>query len=251
MHLREYDAQKRGLDRLMFAGLYPRLRPFLTAPFSAASAALNPVELTVLLARTVLDFQFRSGSLAREFYDSERERVTGLRDRHDFYVSTTRPEFVTRTLGLVVGEFEERLELAFSDDPVPDRPDPETEIGKVISHSVTLASHGERATVKDAVRSDPACLGWARVDPEPPSCGFCTMLISRGPVYKTAETAGDERNVFHPNDTCRTVPVFDSNDWSGRAAFEAAQDAYAAASRDARETGESITAILDRRRRNR
>ncbi|RTL64437.1 MAG: hypothetical protein EKK42_24500 [Pseudonocardiaceae bacterium] len=250
MNLREYDDSKRGLDERLARAMLGPLHPFVSAPFSAAQVALNPVQLTLILSRLVLDYQWRAAELARSFYDAERERVTGRTDRHDVYLSTSTPDYLTSAMRLAVAEFEKNIELAHSPDDVPNRPEPETEINKLTAHSVTLASHGDRATMRDAARSDPACLGWARVDPNPPACGFCTMLISRGPVYTSSEAAGDERNIFHPNDTCRVVPVFDDDDWAGKAAYEAANEAYISANKEASETGESVTAILDRRRRN-
>ena len=83
---------------------------------------------------------------------------------------------------------------------------------------------------------------YARVAGGGESCGFCTMLISRGPVYHSFVTAGAPqssqqifedyartRNVelldgltnrFHPNCDCRVVPVFDQSDWPGKSEYE-------------------------------
>ncbi|KAA9155543.1 hypothetical protein FPZ12_029550 [Amycolatopsis acidicola] len=68
--------------------------------------------------------------------------------------------------------------------------------------------------------ADEDVLGWARIDPEPPTCVFCTMLISRGPVYTTAETAG-EQNHYHGGCTCVPALVFRSEKytWPGRDKF--------------------------------
>lgn len=47
-------------------------------------------------------------------------------------------------------------------------------------------------------------------------CGFCAMLASRGPAYKTSESAGLRVDRFHENDFCTIVPVFTSRTWEGK-----------------------------------
>lgn len=59
---------------------------------------------------------------------------------------------------------------------------------------------------------------WARVvnvsDKGP--CGFCAILASRGPVYSSAERAGQRVDKFHDNCRCDVVPVYTSKDWPGK-----------------------------------
>jgi hypothetical protein len=105
-----------------------------------------------------------------------------------------------------------------------------------------------RETVEDAVKNDGAALGWARVPSGDETCAFCTMLVSRGPVYKTRKTASLGRETgepYHPNCDCVPVPVFDRDDWPGR-------DAYIEAQRLWYETtgGRSGTAALNALRRH-
>lgn len=47
-------------------------------------------------------------------------------------------------------------------------------------------------------------------------CGFCAMLASRGPVYKSSQSAGLRVDRFHENDFCTIVPVFTSKTWEGK-----------------------------------
>ena len=42
------------------------------------------------------------------------------------------------------------------------------------------------------------------------------MLASRGPVYKTSESAGLRVDRFHDHDFCTIVPVFTSKNWEGK-----------------------------------
>lgn len=92
--------------------------------------------------------------------------------------------------------------------------------------------------------------GWARVATGNETCGWCLMLISRGPVYYGADTAGLNLSetaalqMFQASDTetyfddidqfmedwhtgcdCKVIPVFKADDWEnspyGRAASRA------------------------------
>ena len=76
-----------------------------------------------------------------------------------------------------------------------------------------ISLNAGRETVMSAVRSDPAAFGWSR-DGTGDTCAFCSMLISRGPVYKE-ETVG-----FKSHDHCACFPVvaWTADDWteSGR-----------------------------------
>lgn len=84
--------------------------------------------------------------------------------------------------------------------------------------------------------------GWARVATGRETCAWCLMLVSRGPVYEGANTAGldlpddvavdmiaagedvsEYMDDWHTGCDCKVVPVFDVLDWSGR---EASQRAY-------------------------
>lgn len=84
-----------------------------------------------------------------------------------------------------------------------------------IARALVTADHqgreAERAQLVAYSMRDDRIVGWARVDFTPPTCPFCTMLVSRGPVYKSAETAGRDpaggRNRFHHGDTCSVVLV--------------------------------------------
>lgn len=63
---------------------------------------------------------------------------------------------------------------------------------------------GSRETMLTLVQADEVALGWARVTDGDP-CAFCAMLASRGPVYKSAATAGFKA---HDNCACSAEAVF-------------------------------------------
>lgn len=77
-----------------------------------------------------------------------------------------------------------------------------------------LVTSGGRETVGRSIEEDGRALGYIRVTDGDP-CHFCAMLASRGPVYKTAATAGDPRSAgksFHDHCGCSSAPVFTGSD---------------------------------------
>lgn len=77
-----------------------------------------------------------------------------------------------------------------------------------------------------------AKIGWARILTGVESCGFCSMLASRGPVYKSEQTAsriGGSQKAFHDNCDCETVLVREDEDWVGQEAFEELEKLWIAA----------------------
>lgn len=59
------------------------------------------------------------------------------------------------------------------------------------------ALDAERGSLIDYSIRDDRIMGWTRVDPIPPTCPFCTVLISIGPVRTDPLKAH-----FHAGDTC-------------------------------------------------
>lgn len=75
----------------------------------------------------------------------------------------------------------------------------EDTLSEVLRKGDWWARDGERGALIDYSIRDKRFERWARVDPEPPTCPFCTVLISRGAVYK-----GQDKVLanFHTGDTC-------------------------------------------------
>lgn len=80
-------------------------------------------------------------------------------------------------------------------------------LGTVSGAASRIALDGARQTVVLSVGDDKQALGWMRVT-RGDSCAFCAMLASRGPVYKTSSTAGDDSNRFHDHCDCVVEPVY-------------------------------------------
>lgn len=75
-----------------------------------------------------------------------------------------------------------------------------------------------------------AKIGWARVLTGAESCGFCQMLASRGPVYRSEQTAsriGGSQKAYHDNCDCEVVLVREDQDWVGREEYEALEQLWA------------------------
>lgn len=85
-------------------------------------------------------------------------------------------------------------------------PQPDTAPAKVLLQGTAarLALDAGRDTVTSAVRGDRQARGWVR-HTEPGACAFCLLLSTRGPAYKTEQSAGFEA---HDHDRCQPEPVF-------------------------------------------
>jgi hypothetical protein len=95
--------------------------------------------------------------------------------------------------------------------------------------------------------------GWARVATGRETCAWCLMLVSRGPVYESARTAGlrlgdsdaveaiendtdvtAALNQWHPGCDCKVVPVFSNTQWVGKEAADRALNFWIDASKKAK-----------------
>ncbi|MFE7124039.1 hypothetical protein [Streptomyces sp. NPDC057617] len=79
-----------------------------------------------------------------------------------------------------------------------------------------VAMNGGRSTTWNHMRRDRRALGYVRLSRTGTPCGWCAMLISRGPVYKSRESAtfvdGDR---YHDNCHCYAAPVFSMQQYQG------------------------------------
>lgn len=107
-------------------------------------------------------------------------------------------------------------------------------------------------TKKPTFKDGTAIRGWARVATGRETCAWCLMLVSRGPVYESARTAGlrlgdsdaveaiendadvtSALNEWHPGCDCKVVPVFNNQTWVGREAADRALDFWIEAGKKA------------------
>jgi hypothetical protein len=83
-------------------------------------------------------------------------------------------------------------------------------VGAATRHVLT----GGRQSLLTLLDDDPVALGWIRVTDGDP-CAFCAILASRGPVYRSRESAGF---LAHDHCACTPEPVYSRDTlWPGRA----------------------------------
>ncbi|MEU0674477.1 hypothetical protein ABZ330_16555 [Streptomyces sp. NPDC006172] len=84
-----------------------------------------------------------------------------------------------------------------------------------------VAMNGARSTVWNHMQRDRRVLGYIRLSRTGTPCGWCAMLISRGPVYRSqssAEYADGDR--YHDNCHCYAEPVFSREQYASSSAYE-------------------------------
>lgn len=91
---------------------------------------------------------------------------------------------------------------------IEEEPFDEDQLAMALRKGDRWARDAERGTLIDYTRRDSRIDRWARIDPQPPSCPFCTILISRGAIYGSKKSAGvSETAKFHTGCTCTAVLV--------------------------------------------
>lgn len=74
--------------------------------------------------------------------------------------------------------------------------------------------NGARSTLWSAMESDRECIGWIRLSRTGTPCGWCAMLISRGPVYRSKSSAEEsaEGDMYHDNCKCYAEAVYETDE---------------------------------------
>jgi hypothetical protein len=84
-----------------------------------------------------------------------------------------------------------------------------------------VAMNGGRSTVWNHMQRDRRAIGYIRLSRTGTPCGWCAMLISRGPVYRSRNSAefadGDK---YHDNCHCYAEPVFTREQYNGSSTYE-------------------------------
>jgi hypothetical protein len=84
-----------------------------------------------------------------------------------------------------------------------------------------VAMNGGRSAIWNHMSRDRRALGYIRLSRTGTPCGWCAMLISRGPVYRSKNSAefadGDK---YHDNCHCYAEPVFTQEQYSSSSTYE-------------------------------
>ncbi|RYF55582.1 MAG: hypothetical protein EOO27_20715 [Comamonadaceae bacterium] len=189
-----------------------------------------------------------ASELARRFFDSQRsEHLPG---RHQVLLEEYRFEW-----------FQEAMEpsrLRMQRERSTD-----FDQGDLTRRVVKEIENGGRRTMIKAVETDPTprtVKGWARVATGRETCAWCLMLISRGPVFLGADTAGldlddttaqrmiaagedvsEHMREWHTGCDCKVVPVYDRRNWVGKDAADRALELWKEATREAEKEWAGMT----------
>lgn len=260
--------------------------------------ALSPFQWFQLLQSVFPEVErgrFEVASLARTFYDSERSKHVPNAPRNNRPLVGTsfaafarnmeparRPMSEAESSQSAVTHFTLRMAReienagraqiirAVEDDPYVDELiEEEPERDRYRSPVLDIT---ERLSQSDAPRNPALVKGWARVATGRETCAWCLMLISRGPVYRSAGNAGvllddetvidawnesghdlgafqaavdDSMDEWHAGCDCIVVPVFSTSNWVGRDAHQRANQLWIDASNEAAERIESGEARSD------
>ncbi|USH44594.1 hypothetical protein SEA_BROPLEASE_9 [Streptomyces phage BroPlease] len=82
-----------------------------------------------------------------------------------------------------------------------------------------LVMNGGRSAVWNHMTKDRRVIGYIRLSRSGSPCGWCAMLISRGPVYKSQATAAyADGDAYHDNCHCYAEPVYSLAQYKGSSA---------------------------------
>lgn len=239
MDIEEYNEKQQLLTAAIIAYVLRVLWPFQVPQLS--ESGWNSLLLGIF--PEVDKFRTESAKLGREFYDAQRSEFVKTVDRWAVDLASYRFEW-----------FKEAMEPAKKG--IMKEGSKESDLANVAARVAKEVENGGRRTilrpVQDEEARDPEVKGWARVATGRETCGFCMMMVSRGPVYFSAEDAGlglddtsaidlidsgDEEALneamkrWHPGCDCKVVPVFDRRNWAGRDAYLKAEKLWIEATR--------------------
>jgi hypothetical protein len=209
----KWRAAQRGLTRLL-------LRDLLTL---RRLISQNRLQATVpswidAVAEVVDRYSETAATLAADFYDGEREAAGVSGSFTVPLADPPRDEQVDASLRWATKDLWPRDEA----DATVAQLEPldvriEAAMTKADAVTQKLVADSGRETVRQAVRQDRQAVGYARAAALG-ACAFCRLMASRGMVYKTAGTAGQDANErfsgdasvakFHNDCHCAIIPVF-------------------------------------------
>lgn len=177
----------------------------------------------------------QAAELARQFYDSQRDENYPNVPRNNRPLEGYRFEW-----------FVENMEPARKRmSQIDSRADA---VALMALRAVREVENAGRKQIIHAVENDPEpdlIRGWAREATGRETCAWCLMLVSRGPVYMGADTAGlnldddtaarmiaagedvsEHMQEWHTGCDCKVVPVFKVGEWHGQKAADRALDLW-------------------------
>lgn len=162
----------------------------------------------------VVDFGKKYQALARELYKARLKQF----DKNAKPVAT--PQLSTISVDYWEGALKKALqEWNVTEQKYVPKQITKVDVQKALLKGDVHARNQERAHSVAYSIDDKRAIGWARYDPIPGTCSWCLMLISRGPTYKSADSAGADlapSEKWHTGCTCEAVQVFSKDNFEGR-----------------------------------
>lgn len=139
--------------------------------------------------------------------EQKREAIKEIKEK-----ATKKTKPPAKTIKGLFDDIYERL-----DEAAKELDEPELgEQGKAAQKAVERDSSDYRRDLQGRLIARP--FAWARVvrPSENGPCGFCAMLASRGPVYRSSKAAGLGVDKYHDGCRCEIVAVWTSRAWPGK-----------------------------------
>lgn len=117
---------------------------------------------------------------------------------------------------------QERSDAAPARDVDASREDSHRTAGsRVAMATQRLTVNGARSTIWSAAQRDSRVIGYIRLSRTGTPCGWCAMLISRGPVYRSEQSATyAEGDLYHDNCNCYAEPVYSREQYASSPLYE-------------------------------
>lgn len=225
----DYQSAIDDLTTLTLAELLRFWRTLDTADGARAAEAVRE-----FLPDLLDTFEPVAADTGAAFYDLAREEA-GVRGAFAATpVETVDSTVVQKSIGWAVAPlfhkrvvFDARRGVEVLTDELA--PDPAKALSRLSGVTQRQVANGARETVEDNAAKDPAKPRFAR-HASANACAFCALIATRGPVYRSAATAGDGRK-YHDHCHCVVVPVW-GQDYEPAPYVKTWQSAYAQARRD-------------------
>lgn len=257
MDINTYARRKQALLGRMLSALVYVFRQFIT-PFMTPRQWIQFLRVTYRIMKQHRD---EATELARQFYDDNRaEQLPDVEPQKIFKDDHYPIEWFQETMAPVLDRFQKTGNV-------------DAAIQETSARIVKVVEDAGRRTIIRGLSEDVTrpIRGFARFDPRPPTCAFCTMMISRGPVYAhdTAGFKGSEESAaklwaendtdamnkmmhkWHPDCTCIAVPVYKLSGYPTERQEREAFAIYKEARKRAKAKGDvSYKAILKQMRKD-
>lgn len=115
------------------------------------------------------------------------------------------------------------------DAPEVDRKEAHTRAGATqAAAAARVVQNGGRSKLWEMGENDSATVGYVRLSRTGTPCGWCAMLISRGPVYRSEKSATykggaaeyEDGDKYHDNCNCYAMPIFSREQYNDSSLFD-------------------------------